>query len=182
MPKVRTFELVVEGRPSEVAGRLRARTRPRIFDFARPLDGAGGLGGWVTDEAFRLALDPVRRGVTFRGRLQPVASGTLEADGPNRTRIRGRCALPAFIVWYFRAAWLFLVPLLLGAGWLAWSGDLTFLPFVAFFAVAVVGAALGIGLNISSAEADLEPLEQALSQLAGAAHAPRQAQREAERA
>jgi hypothetical protein len=152
VPKVRAFDVVVEGRPSEVAARLRAATRPRLFTFARALGGTG------------------------------VATGTLEADGPDRTRICGQCALPAFLVWYCRLAWLALLPLLVGAVWLAWSGGAAFLPFALFFPVALVGSTLGIGLNISSAEADLEPLEQALLALAGNATAPRVAQRQTERA
>lgn len=159
MPKVETFDLVVPGTPAEVAARLRAVTRFRLFTYRPSLFGKGGLGGRVDERSFTVADDAPR---VFQF-AQAVATGTLEPEGDGATRVRGRASLPGWLTWQLRLVFLALVSvsaLLLvflasSAGAQPWQ---VVVAALLYGAAALFGGGVAIGMNVANADAGVAPL------------------------
>lgn len=166
MPKVRRFSWVVDGSPAEVAERLRARSRFRLFPHQASFLGRGGLGGRVDAGGFRLALDD-RSWLQWS---QAVAVGTLTEVSPGRTRIEGDASLPRWVTWWLRLVVLIL-PLVMGGVALTLaqgSVGIELAAFLAYTLAVLAGSTVAIGVHVSNADAQVEPLLERLGGVVGA--------------
>ncbi len=102
MPRQRRFDFAVTGSPAEVAERLSAHTRWRLFPHQGSVLGRGALGGRVGADGFVVSLDAP----SWFQPLLAVARGRLEDRGDGTTRVHGVAGMPPWVTWGLRAGFL----------------------------------------------------------------------------
>ena len=162
MPKQREVDVVVGGNPAEVAERLRRRTRWRL------IPGQGQfLGSFEQPLAGRVGADRFRVATNRRDWLtltQAVAVGTL-APAAGGTRVRAVVGLPSGLTWLLRGTTVLSIAAVAGGLFAAVTGGAGATELAAalgVFGVAVGAATAGVGLNVHNADAQVEPLADAL--------------------